>query len=307
MPTGACGINCEVCKLNLLGTCSSCGPGTSVQAEQKLAAQQRLLGSTCAILACAQFNQVDYCLRDCSQFPCDNFSQGPYPYSSGYLQMQDRRRRQNPPAFAPDKSPVEVPSHFWDGLQTKDLNVLCNWTLFRPVSERQLVFQFLNEEVRVDVAERCLKRDSGSAWEKTPDPLLELVTVVYLNNVKQLYPLGREIVGVKDLKEAHFFQGPHVLQTDPLLQRYGKDIRGFEEAARFLEGRSVDMADAAFELRPFPRVPLYFLFWQGDAEFDARISVLFDRSIESVFSADAIWGLVGRVSTALLQGPDAVK
>ena len=38
MPTGACGINCDVCKLNLLGTCSSCGPGKSLQAEKKLAA-----------------------------------------------------------------------------------------------------------------------------------------------------------------------------------------------------------------------------------------------------------------------------
>ncbi len=305
MPTGACGINCDVCKLNLLGSCSSCGPGTSPQADQKLAAQQRLLGGTCAILACAQLNQVEYCQRDCSQFPCDNFSQGPYPFSQTYLQMQDRRRRQNPPAFAPDKSPVEVPSHFWDELQTKDLNTICNWTLFRRISARQMVFHFLNEEIRVDVAERCLKRDSGRGWEITPDPLLELVTVIYLNNIKQLYPLGREIVGVKDLKEAHFFQGPHVLQTDPLLQRYGSDISGFEDAAQFLEGHPVDMADAAYELLPFPRVPLYFLFWQGDAEFDPRISVLFDRSIEAVFPADAIWGLVNRVVTALLQGPDA--
>ena len=303
MPTGACGINCDVCKLNLLGTCSSCGPGTSAYAQQKLAAQQRLLGGTCAILACAQLNQVEYCLRDCAQFPCDNFSKGPYPFSQGYLQMQERRRGQNPPAFAPDKSPVEVPSHFWDELQTRDLNALCNWTLFRLESDRQLVFQFLHEEVLVDVAGRCLKRDDGNGWQITPDPLLELVTVIYLNHVKKLHPLGADIVGVKDLKEAHFFQGPHVLQTDPLLQRYGQDIRGFEEAAQFLEGRPVDMADAAFELFPFPRVPLYFLFWQGDAEFEPRISVLFDRSIEAVFSADAIWGLVGRVSTALLQGP----
>jgi hypothetical protein len=48
---------------------------------------------------------------------------------------------------------------------------------------------------------------------------------------------------------------------------------------------------------------VYYLFWLGDDEFETRISVLFDRSIEEVFSADVIWGLVNRVSTALLQGP----
>ncbi|MDH3829770.1 MAG: DUF3786 domain-containing protein, partial [Desulfobacterales bacterium] len=75
------------------------------------------------------------------------------------------------------------------------------------------------------------------------------------------------------------------------------------DTAQFLEGRPVDLADAAYQLFPFPRVPVYYLFWQGDEEFEPRISVLFDRSIEEVFSADVIWGLVNRVSTALLQGP----
>jgi hypothetical protein len=303
MPTGACGINCGVCKLNLLGTCSSCGSGKSPEAERKLAVQQKLLGSTCSILACARMNKIDYCLRDCHQFPCDNFSQGPYPFSQGYLQMQARRRKQNPPALAPDKTPVDVPTYFWDDLQNKDLNTLCNLTLFNFVSPHQLVFHFLNEDVMVDFNERCLKRNKGRGWENAPDPLLELVTVVYLNRVKMLHPLGKEIVGVQDLKEAHFFQGPHALRIDPLLNRYGRDMAGFKDAAEFLEGYSVDMADAAFRLSPFPRVPVYYLFWQGDTEFDPRISVLFDRSIEEVFSADAIWGLVSRVSTALLQGP----
>jgi hypothetical protein len=217
--------------------------------------------------------------------------------------MQQRRRKQNPPAFAPNKSPVEVSPHFWDSLQKKDLNILCNLTLFSKAAPYQLVFHFLNEDVLVDLDARCLKRDEGQGWETTKDPLLELVAVVYLNRVKMLYPLGKEIVGVKDLKEAHFFQGPHALQVGPLIKRYGGDLAGFKVSAQFLEGRSVDLADAAYQLFPFPRVPLYYLFWQGDDEFEPRISVLFDRSIEEVFPADIIWGLVNRVSTALLQGP----
>jgi len=217
--------------------------------------------------------------------------------------MQKRRRKQNPPAFAPDKSPVDVSPHFWDDLQKKDLNTLCNLTLFSMVAPHQLVFHFLNEDLLVDFSERCLKRDEGQGWNRTADPLLELVTVVYLNRVKMLHPVGKEIVGVKDLKEAHFFQGPHALQVNSLIKRYGRDIEGFKDAAQFLEGRPVDLADAAYQLFPFPRVPVYYLFWQGDDEFEPRISVLFDRSIEEVFSADVIWGLVNRVSTALLKGP----
>lgn len=217
--------------------------------------------------------------------------------------MQQRRRTQNPPAFAPDKSPVDVSPHFWDNLQKKDLNTLCNLTLFSMTAPHQMVFHFLNEAVLVDFGARCLKRDEGQGWKRTTDPLLELVTVVYLNRVKMLHPVGKEIVGVKDLKEGHFFQGPHALQVDPLIKRYAGDLESFKDTAQFLEGRPVDLADAAYQLFPFPRVPVYYLFWQGDEEFEPRISVLFDRSIEEVFSADVIWGLVNRVSTALLQGP----
>ena len=33
MPTGACGIDCNTCRLNVQGRCSTCGSGTSPEAE----------------------------------------------------------------------------------------------------------------------------------------------------------------------------------------------------------------------------------------------------------------------------------
>ncbi len=153
----------------------------------------------------------------------------------------------------------------------------------------------------VDLENRCLQRRRDAGWEITDDPLLELVTVMYLLNVEQIHPLGREIVGVKDLKEGHFFQGPHALRTEPLLKRYGHDLQAFRHAAEYLQGEALEMADVAYKLAPFPRIHLYYLLWVGDDEFDPRLTVLFDRSIENVLAADAIWALVNRVSTALLK------
>ena len=307
MPTGACGINCEVCKLNLLGTCSSCGPGTSPEAEKKLAAQQRLLGSTCSILACAYMNQLEFCMRDCSQFPCDNFSTGPYPFSQGFLNMQKRRLKEKPPAYAPDGSRVSVDDAFWDDLSKRDMANLCNFTLFESDPSGCLKFHFLNENILVDLNERCLKRMIDGQWARTDDPLLELVTVLYLLNVNGLYPMDRDIVGVKDLKEAHFFQGPHALRTEPLVRRYGTDLKAFSRAAEYLEGQPRAMADMAYRLLPFPRVPLYYLLWQGDDEFEPRVSVLLDRPVDNTLAADAIWALINRVTTALLVGEGKIE
>jgi hypothetical protein len=131
--------------------------------------------------------------------------------------------------------------------------------------------------------------------------LLELSVVLYLINVQDLYPLGKEIVGPNDLKEGHFFRGPHEFKISPLLDRFGNDLKGFRQAATALGGEPVDMADAAFRLKPFPRVHLYYLLWGGDEEFEPRLRILFERSIEKVLAADAIWALVNRVSAALLK------
>jgi hypothetical protein len=111
------------------------------------------------------------------------------------------------------------------------------------------------------------------------------------------------MISVQELKSAHFFQGPHELKVRPLLQRYGGDLEGFKEATERLGGEALDLADAAYKLSAFPKVPLYYLFWKGDDEFEPRLSILFDRSIECHLSADAIWGLVSLVSGRLLMGP----
>ena len=94
MPTGACGVNCDVCGLRISGVCSTCGAGGSRAAEEKIAAQVRIFGIPCLILECARGKGVEYCPRDCEDFPCELFRVGPYPFSEGFLNMQERRRKE---------------------------------------------------------------------------------------------------------------------------------------------------------------------------------------------------------------------
>jgi hypothetical protein len=308
MPTGACGINCDVCKLRLLEICSSCGSGKSTEALKKLEAQKRIFGSTCTILECAKTNQIAYCLRDCNLFPCENFRFGPYPFAKSFLGMQERRRQEHPPALDHNKRPISVPHEFWEKLKARDLNQLMNLTLAQAESEGVLRFHSLNEDILIDTESECLKRCStGLQWIKTDDPLFELVTLLYFTGAKSFHPLGKDLVSTRDLKEAHYFKGHHQLNLVPLLDRYSDDMAGFNEAAGFLEGTPLEMADSAYMLLPFPRVPLYYLYWKGDEEFEPKISVLFDRSIEDHFSASGIWSLVNMVSRALLQGANPLK
>jgi hypothetical protein len=128
---------------------------------------------------------------------------------------------------------------------------------------------------------------------------LDLLVLVYLLNVSASRERG-EMIGVRDLHDATFFQGPHTLPTGVLLDRFAGDLPGFDRAARSLGGQALTQADASFTLYPFPKIPLHFLLWDGDDEFGPRLSILFDRSIERHLAADGIWGTVHFVSEALL-------
>lgn len=213
--------------------------------------------------------------------------------------MQTKRRQENLKAKAPYGGSVTVPAEFWDDLAQKDMAILCEAAGAVWESPAGIRMRFLNQEIRVDVGQKCLERLGKEGWVSWDHPYLELMALAYLLHVTHSR-VKDQMVGVMDLKCSHFFQGPHTIDTVPLVKHYGKDPEGFKTAGRKLGGVTLDMADAALCLEPFPKVPIYYVLWAGDDEFPAKLTVLFDKSIDLHLAADAIWGSVGLVSDALL-------
>ncbi|MFH1624975.1 MAG: DUF3786 domain-containing protein, partial [Pseudomonadota bacterium] len=226
-----------------------------------MAAQERILGQPCPVLACAVENRVEYCPRDCNRFPCTLFRAGPYPFSHGYLDMQERRRSEKQTGRTPSGNAVEVPTEYWDDLERRDIEEICENALAAE-HPAGLILPFLTEHLLLDRQNRCLYRQEQEKWNPVENPLLELLCLVYVLDAGS-EPLSHEMVSVKELKTAHFFQGPHELKVRPLLERYGNDLDGFRGAAERLGGEPLDLADAAYRLLAFPKVPLYYLFWKG--------------------------------------------
>jgi len=198
---------------------------------------------------------------------------------------------------------TQVPPQHWGDLKAGDMNRVCDRALAVESPPNGLILPILGREILVDRDESCLKSRKAGSWEKVEDPLLELLILVYLLKAGP-DSLKKELISVQELKDAHFFRGPHELRLGPLLTRYGQDPKGFKEAAESLSGEALDLADISYCIPALPKVPLYYLLWEGDEEFEPRISVLFDRSVEKHLSADAIWGLVNLVSEALVKAPN---
>lgn len=213
--------------------------------------------------------------------------------------MQEKKRKPTASPRTPTGEIIQVPPEYWEALAKRDIDTICQDSLATPHAPEGLRVRFLNDEMLIDIQKRRICKSVDNAWQKIDYPLMELVILVYLLNVKPAM-LTQDMVSAKDLKDAHFFQGPHTLKVAPVLERYGNDLAGFKQAAQRLNGEPLEMADAAYKLLPLPKIPLFYLLWEGDEEFRPHLSILFDRSIESHLSADAIWGLVILVSNALM-------
>lgn len=195
------------------------------------------------------------------------------------------------PRQKPIGDAVTVPPFYWDDLAAGQLAAICRQAGACYLEERRLRIQSFQREITVDVGQRTLTtQGAGGVEEQIIDPFLELMILVYLLNVSA-EPLANQLIGIRDLKDAHFFQGPHELKTDGLILRFGSDPQGFARAGRRLGGKPADGGDAAVVLYPLPKIPVTVILWAGDDEFPPEVSILFDRSIEAHLSADAIWGL----------------
>ena len=123
------------------------------------------------------------------------------------------------------------------------------------------------------------------------DPEFELLMLVYLVQATEIEPSGRWINEKQLPGGSNFFTGPHHLPGDRLERRYGSQVQMFRRHCSQLGGRALDFGDASFAFEPLPRIPLACVLHAADDEFPARITFLFDSTIEYQLPLDIVLAL----------------
>lgn len=137
---------------------------------------------------------------------------------------------------------------------------------------------------------------------RCPGEAFQILLIRYLVSSGAGEPAD-ELVSEKELPGgATFFQGPHALLVEPVIQRFGADPPGFVACGLALGGECVELGDAAVRFWPFPKIPVTYVLWQADDEFPASVSVLFDRSISRWFELDMVFLLVAEVTGRIVGG-----
>lgn len=125
-----------------------------------------------------------------------------------------------------------------------------------------------------------------------------MAVVLYLTGARQI-PLSGRWIGPHQLREGHFFKGPHAAPVGPLVNRFGSDKNSFISRCTALGGKRETFADVSFSFSFFPRVPVSVLLWLADDEFDARGSFLIDDTADQHLKPDSILACLNLLQSAL--------
>jgi hypothetical protein len=203
----------------------------------------------------------------------------------------------------------EVNQSFWDRLCSMQPKAVCygsGATVIARSGQVHYRIRMLDRTYDVDPINRTISQvlSDGSFSEEDIGFDVALVILSHLVSSKQTPQSGRW-VSEKDLKGgAMFFRGVHALPLGLMLERFGRDAQAFCSACLLLGGRPEPFGDASYSLQVLPGIPVVFILWEADDEFPARVSVLFDESIEQRFPLDVILALVKLTAARLLEAAD---
>ncbi len=105
----------------------------------------------------------------------------------------------------------------------------------------------------------------------------------------------------RDLPGGRFYSGAFQgYSGDVLARELGGDPHLVERACLSLNGAREDMGDVAFSFDALPGVKVAVVLWEGDSEFPARATILFNSGCTRHLPTDAMAGLGSHVVRAIL-------
>ena len=163
------------------------------------------------------------------------------------------------------------------------------------------VVTLLNTEYTVDLKDKQIY-SVGDGLERQPADFLEqLCILAYLINAQDV-PLAGKLAKPQTLPTGQFFfRGLHKLPTEQLEAAFGESPELLYAAAKPLNAVRRDFGDASIEVKVLARIPLTISIWQGDEEFDARASILFDQTAGEQLPLDALGAAAGLAVRALVK------
>ena len=199
-------------------------------------------------------------------------------------------------------TPSPVGAKQWEELQGLKPEDVCRRASVSVDEQGGYVIPFVDREYRVYADEKRIEGPERD--ELASDSEFQLLLLIYLISAQNI-PFSGKRMSERDIPGGDlFFKGPHTLPVAPLIEHFGKDPETFLEIGTALGGSRIAFGDVAIEFLALPRVPIACVLWAEDEEFPARVSFLFDSSVESHLPLDVVLALVRSVVKLFLDAKE---
>ena len=169
---------------------------------------------------------------------------------------------------------------------------------FEILSNEKIQIPFLNRSYTVSYPDFEF---ADMADNDAEVPIQEQVLILHYMSAMGSIAQAGNWIAYREIPGASFYFPAFVQRAiDPLKKVFGNNVAAFISSAEKINGQPVDIGDAAFEFRIFPKVSLQMIIYEGDDEFSPEANILFDQTAGVFLSPeDAAW-LAGMVVYRLM-------
>jgi hypothetical protein len=128
-----------------------------------------------------------------------------------------------------------------------------------------------------------------------------IIILHYLNGAQEEGPRG-DWISFQDIPSARFYLDAFNRRVkSPLIAAFGDHPDRLLSVAQELFGATrASIGDMSVQIQALPKVPIILVIWKGDEEFSSDGTLLFDRSIKDMLSAEDISELTSQIVYPLI-------
>ncbi len=157
---------------------------------------------------------------------------------------------------------------------------------------------FLNRSIHISWPEmRC---STGPLDEELP--IQQQVLLLHYLNIDSNVKMAGQWIAYQEIPDGKFYMDAFVRRAkNPMVSGFGNNPELLMELATRTYGATpLEQGDVAVKIQALPLVPVALIVWKGDDEFPPEGTILFDRSVSELLSAEDIAWLAGMIIYPLL-------
>lgn len=157
------------------------------------------------------------------------------------------------------------------------------------IESNQFVVPFFKEDYILDIENETIYRKSDNLRPSIDDSIMILN---YLTFSSYEIPKDNNWVTLKEIPNGGvlFFPSFQNMSVKKIIEKFGEDIKYFEQNAIKLGGEEVKFGDKAYKFQVLPKVSICAVMWEGDEDFTPNASILFNPSIQHLMHIETVIG-----------------